>query len=162
MAINYTEKGNGLHAAIFAAGHRLELANNVWVSSDDVAVQSIIDAYDPLTYERAQAKLRIMSQIQAAADFIESSYASVEKQTWPYQRLEVEAYLADNNAPTPTLDAIAISAGITRADMLTRTIAKVVQFTAFSNSLVAARLSLHAQIDAETDWQVISQINYVG
>lgn len=162
MAINYTEKGNGLHKAIFDAGHRLELANNVWVSSNDVAVQAIIDAFDPLPYERAQAKLRVMNQIQAAANFIEASYASVEKQTWPYQRLEVEAYLADSNAPTPTIDAIAASAEEPRATTLANAVEKVGQFKAFTNTLVGKRRKLYAQIEAETDWQVISQINYVG
>ena len=43
--INYTEKGIGLHLAIGAAGHWLEQRDNVWVSSDDVAVQAIIDDY---------------------------------------------------------------------------------------------------------------------
>lgn len=163
MAINFVNKGNGLHKAIFDAGHRLAMNNdNVWVSSDDVAVQAIIDAYDPLPYERAQAKLRVMSQIQSAANFIEAAYASVERQTWPYQRLEVEAYLLDSNAPTPTIDAIALSAEEPRATTLANAIEKVAQFKAFSNNLIGKRRKLYAQIDAETDWQVISQINYTG
>jgi uncharacterized protein YbjT (DUF2867 family) len=48
MAINYIEKGAGLHAAIAAAGHRLTDIDGVWVASDEQAVQAIIDAYDPL------------------------------------------------------------------------------------------------------------------
>jgi len=46
--ISYTEKGYGLHEAIRAAGHSLEQRDGVWLSSDDVAVQAIIDAYDAL------------------------------------------------------------------------------------------------------------------
>lgn len=46
--IIYIEKGEGLHAAIRAAGHRIEQVNGVWVSDDDVAVQVFIDTYDPL------------------------------------------------------------------------------------------------------------------
>jgi hypothetical protein len=45
MAIIYTEKGYGLHAAIAAAGHSLTQLDGVWLSSDDAAVQSIIDGY---------------------------------------------------------------------------------------------------------------------
>lgn len=46
--INYTEKGEGLHAAIRAAGHRIEQVSGVWISDNDIAVQAIIDAYNPL------------------------------------------------------------------------------------------------------------------
>lgn len=53
MAINYIEKGIGLHDAIVAAGHWLRDEGGVWVSSDDAAVQSIIDAYDPIAPARA-------------------------------------------------------------------------------------------------------------
>lgn len=43
--IKYTEMGMGLHNAIAAAGYTLEHIDGEWVSSDDIAVQSIIDSY---------------------------------------------------------------------------------------------------------------------
>lgn len=69
MTITYIEKGEGLHFAIAAAGHWLEQRDGVWVSDDDVAVQAIIDTYDPLPSAknaklaeiRAEAKSRILS-----------------------------------------------------------------------------------------------------
>jgi hypothetical protein len=64
MAINYTEKGAGLFAAIEAAGHRLWQHNREWVSTDDAAVQTIIDAFDPLPEAKA-AKWR---EVQAERD----------------------------------------------------------------------------------------------
>lgn len=48
MMINYTEKGQGLHGAIIAAGHWLMQVDGNWESSNDAAVQAIIDSYDPL------------------------------------------------------------------------------------------------------------------
>lgn len=48
MAINYVEKGNGLHARLTELGLSLWEENRVWKSSDDVAVQAVINAYDPL------------------------------------------------------------------------------------------------------------------
>ncbi|MGZ8888048.1 MAG: DUF4376 domain-containing protein [Halobacteriota archaeon] len=51
--IEYKEKGVSLHNAIEAAGHWLVQRDNVWESSDDVIVQSIIDAYDPLPERQA-------------------------------------------------------------------------------------------------------------
>ena len=44
--INYTEKGTGLFEVIEAAGHYLWEVDGYWVSSDDEAVQSIIDNYE--------------------------------------------------------------------------------------------------------------------
>jgi hypothetical protein len=53
--INYIEKGIGLHNAVFAAGHKLWSIDAVWFSDDDAAVQAIIDAYDPLPDQKADA-----------------------------------------------------------------------------------------------------------
>ncbi|MBK5945959.1 hypothetical protein CCR83_05700 [Rhodobacter veldkampii DSM 11550] len=47
MSIKYTEHGIGLHDAIEAAGHWLRQVDGVWQSSDDAAVQAIIDGYQP-------------------------------------------------------------------------------------------------------------------
>lgn len=48
--ISYTEKGAGLHAAIGAAGHSLWCADGEWMSSDDAAVQALIDGFDELAW----------------------------------------------------------------------------------------------------------------
>jgi hypothetical protein len=45
--INYVEK-YGLQKAITDAGHWLVRIDDVWTSDDDVAVQAIIDGYNPL------------------------------------------------------------------------------------------------------------------
>lgn len=64
MAIQYIEKGIGLHDAINAAGFSLWEENGQWLSSDDAAVQAIIDAYDPLP----DAKARKWEAIKAERD----------------------------------------------------------------------------------------------
>jgi hypothetical protein len=51
--IHYIEKGAGLHQAVQKAGHWLRQENGTWVSSNDAAVQAIIDAYDPLPEAKA-------------------------------------------------------------------------------------------------------------
>lgn len=66
--ITYTEKGAGLHTAIHAAGHWLVEQDGKWISSDDAAVQAIIDAYDPLP----QAKAAKSDAIQAERERIKS------------------------------------------------------------------------------------------
>jgi hypothetical protein len=57
--INYTEKGAGLHDAIHRAGHWLRQENGAWLSSDDAAVQAIIDGYDPVITSRADLSATI-------------------------------------------------------------------------------------------------------
>lgn len=69
MAINYIEKGYGLHEAIRAAGHRLENVNGVWVASDEAVVQAIINSFDPLP----AAKLAKWRQIQAERDRLKNA-----------------------------------------------------------------------------------------
>ena len=60
--IQYTEKGPGLHSAIAQAGHWLRQENGVWISSDDAAVQAIIDGYDPAPVARAAKWLEIQAE----------------------------------------------------------------------------------------------------
>lgn len=71
--ITYTEKGPGLHAAIRAAGHALYQENGEWIASDAVAVQAIIDGYDPLPPAR-EKKWR---EIQARRDALTASGVTV-------------------------------------------------------------------------------------
>lgn len=76
MAIIYIEKGSALHAAIGAAGHRLWQENGVWKSTNDTAVQAIIDAFDPLPNYKAERVAAIkaagLARIQAVSPAINS------------------------------------------------------------------------------------------
>ncbi len=71
--IQYTEKGPGLHAAINRAGEWMREENGKWISSDDAAVQAIIDGYDPLPLAR-EKKWR---EIQAQRDALTASGVTV-------------------------------------------------------------------------------------
>lgn len=81
--INYVEKGGAMHVAIGAAGHWLAQVDGVWKSSNDVAVQAIIDAFDPLP----EARERVWEAIKVERDrrqvmgvkVGENSYHSDEK-----------------------------------------------------------------------------------
>jgi hypothetical protein len=48
--ITYIEKGVWMHRYIAEQGHWLKARDGVHISDDDVAVQAIIDAFDPLPY----------------------------------------------------------------------------------------------------------------
>lgn len=57
-AVNYIEKGPGLHRAVWAAGHRLWHQDGVTYADDPVAVQAIIDAYVEVPPVPEQVTLR--------------------------------------------------------------------------------------------------------
>lgn len=108
MAINYTEKGAGLFRAISQAGHWLVERNRVWISSDDVAVQAIIDSFDFLPdYKdekaeaiKAEALIRInalfpaITSVDQVALFAElwSSLRATAKQTTANLQRVIDIY----------------------------------------------------------------------
>lgn len=94
--INFIDKGPGMIEAIEAAGHSIYRLDGEWVASDPVAVQAIIDAYQPapapvpqeVTMRQARValiSLRLFDQVEAALaaipDEIERKLAL---QTWEY------------------------------------------------------------------------------
>lgn len=112
--INYTEKGPGLHDAIAAAGHWLEQRSGLWVSSDDTAVQAIINSYNPLpSYKTAKINAikadglsRVQSTFPAIRDFEDlalirelwlSILVAARAATPTWQRM-IDTYTAGKNA----------------------------------------------------------------
>jgi hypothetical protein len=73
--VNYVEKGFGLHLAVRAAGRVLLQENGVWIADDPVAVQAIIDAFDPMTYLRADPRDGKLKRLQDAFDARTSLFA---------------------------------------------------------------------------------------
>jgi hypothetical protein len=102
MAIQYLEKGIGLHAAIVAAGHWLEQRDGAWVSDDDAAVQSIIDGYT-IDQARQDACNRIIAFATGRFNVAVAAYSPGELAGWPILRAEADAYTADQSASIPNI-----------------------------------------------------------
>lgn len=132
--INYIEKGSGLHRAVAAAGHRLECRDGVWRSSDDAAVQTIIDSYDPLPAAKAEkiaaikteGLRRIQRVLPAIENFDElrllreilmSIKATSLQLTADIQRVR-DIYAAGNNA-VATVNGLATVAQVNSYDHVT-------------------------------------------
>ena len=158
--ITYSSRYSGLMTEINNQGHTLFSINGVWVSSNDVEVQSIIDSFDELIPARVEAKKRIVDQSQAYMADVEAEYPSFEKATWPTQKAEVEAWAIDNTSPTPMLDNIAIARGMDRITILSKTLIKVVSYNDYAASLAGKRQKLEDDIDNSTDLDFISSINF--
>ncbi len=130
MAIAYTEK-LGLHAAINAAGHWLMQRDGVWVSSDDTAVQVIINAHNPLAAQKAERIAAIkadglvrmnaafpaiatLDDVALLAEFWLSIAAAARAATVPFQKIitiysAAKTAIASVNAATTKaqIDAVA-------------------------------------------------------
>lgn len=158
--IKYNEKYHYVINEIERQGHHLIRIDNEFISSNDTEVQKIIDNFDPLPFAKSEAKDRIKHQAELLMADAENSYPSFERQTWPYQRLEVEAWSVDNNAPTPTIDAIALSRGVDRIAQLNRTLAKVTKFKSTSNHLAGRRQYFEDLIDSSDDIDYINSLNF--
>jgi len=115
--INYIEKGAGVHEAINRAGYTLEeeFINGIgrWVSSNDAAVQSIID-----NYTLSDAKNYLIRVLYEHAGELRNQALegiSVGEMTgWTSKKLDSEKYkVKKNSVDAPMLARIAAAAGIT-------------------------------------------------
>ncbi len=140
--INYTEKGPGLHKAVREAGHALRQENGTWVSSNDVAVQAIIDGY-----ALADAKASVGDCIDAEAKRIRAKFLKAvdpsEMAAWATKYAEAKA-LQDGG---PVFDAVNLQAeadfrGITLTQLTTKVITKFNQ-TANREAKIAGLAGKH-------------------
>lgn len=124
MSIQYTERGPGLHTAIAAAGHSLRQVDGVWVSSDDAAVQAIIDAY-PLGACQAEIVAAIDAHAAALRDQVVAGISPAEMASWGIKRAEAQAYHASGNPDdAPMLGIEAAARGVTLQAVVDRVLAK--------------------------------------
>lgn len=72
MSINYIEKGILLHREIKRQGYELSNKDGFWISSNDSAVQNIIDEFEPLPVCKSEA----MELINQAAGEARLRYAT--------------------------------------------------------------------------------------
>lgn len=141
-------------------GHFTEFRDGKMIYSDKSAVELIVANYNPLPDAKADAIKRIREQAQSLMAKTEESYPSFERQTWPYQRLEVEAWERDNTASTPTIDAIALSKEVSREGQILRTIEKINEFKFSANHLVGRRQYFERLIKSSDDIDFVASINF--
>lgn len=105
--ISYTEKGARLHEAVRKAGYVLREENGAWVSSDDDAVQAIIDAFDPLAAALPEKVMAVKTEAQRRIYEVLPAYKQTnlmaqglantlaygpDSATWPADQQALKAY----------------------------------------------------------------------
>lgn len=163
--INYTEK-YGLLEFLNSNNVYHRVSDNVHIFDSeklDSAIQKLINDYDPIHIVRDEALARVNIQLQTYLDeLVTRKYSRAEQDTFPYQRLEIEAWRKDNTALTPTLDKIALNRGVSRDDQLARVNAKTLAFQSVSDTSIGKCQKLKDQIKASTDLDYINSINFEG
>ncbi len=84
-------------------------------------------------------------------------YSAQERETWPQQVAEAKAVLADTNAPTPLLSAIAAGDNIPVTDLATTIIQKADAFSAAAGAVLAAQRVLLEMTPYPTDYAAPSR-----
>lgn len=158
--INYTEKGAGLHEAIAAAGHWLAHVDGEWRSSDDVAVQTIIDGYT-LDKAKAQKSREVSLRAKALRDRATELIAAGEMASWPIKRAEADSYAASGNADScPELAKEATRRGITLADLVSKVHANAARFLALETAIGGTDGMHRDAIWAAADFAAVSAYDY--
>jgi hypothetical protein len=118
--IAYTEKGAGLHEAIARAGHLLRQENGVFVSSNDAAVQAIIDSYT-LDDAKAHKSAQVSAHAKVLRDKVIRTISAGEMASWPIKLAEAAKYAqTGQDADAPMLAAEAQARGITLAALVSK------------------------------------------
>lgn len=98
-----------------------------------------------------EAKAAKLSEINKAADKIMAALISIypdrEISTFDKQEAEARAYMADPEAPTPLLSALAKARGISMDELVKRVIAKADAFAAASGYIIGQRQALEDELD---------------
>ncbi len=151
MTINYIEKGAGLHSAIGAAGHWLEQRNGVWISSDDTAVQAIIDGYT-LAQAKAEKKRDVSAQAREKYDLVTAGISAAEMAGWPILLSEALTYRASSTVGA-AIQAEATIRGISVADLVTKIEGKAAAFQQARAAIAGADGRKRDEVDALTTFE---------
>jgi hypothetical protein len=145
MAIIYIEKGIWLHQEIAVQGYSLVEADGVWQSSDDIAVQAIIDAFDPLPFAKAakiqELKTEGANRVNGVYSWITSGNQDVDAtDALSVYDFAEDLYLSISPGSRETLSG------------------RLLQF----KNIRDAGVSAVADINALTDWQIVMAYDVVN
>lgn len=90
----------------------------------------------------------INSSFQKAMTTVVVGYPEKEISSWAKQESEARAYVANNTANTPLIDALATARNIPKSDLVTRIINKADLFATASGQLIGKRHSLEDKLNA--------------
>ena len=152
--LSYIEKGACLHEAIAAAGHWLEQRDGVWLSSDDEAVQAIIDACT-LAQAKAEKKRQVSALARQKYELVTAGVSPAEMAGWPILAAEANAYTATGQVG-PAIQAEADVRGIPVADLVAKIDANAAAFQGVRASIAGTDGKKRDEISALTTFAAVA------
>jgi hypothetical protein len=145
MSITYTEKGIWLHEEISNQGHSLIESDGIWISSNDIAVQAIIDSFDPLPIakdtKRKELKVEAATRANSIYSFITPGNEDIDaSDAQSFYDFAEDLYLSISPGSREALSG------------------RLLQFKNLRDAAAAAVVS----INALTDWQVVMAYDVVN
>lgn len=165
MALIYTEKGAGLHEAVWQAGHWLIQRDGVWQSSNDAAVQVHIDAYT-LEAAKAWACAQVARYAKALRDAVIADYSPAEMASWPIKLSEAARFAASGDAEdAPMLSVEAAARGVTLAELCMKVDGRAADFATLE-ALISGTDGMHRDAinaipDGEGAFEAVARYNYL-
>lgn len=134
----------------------LEACPHICIAVGDNEPVSIGYLYDGSTFSAPTSPPKTAEQVRAeinaaysnAINVIADQYPDTERDSWAKQEAEARAYLADNNAATPLLSAIATARGITVDDLAARVVANADAYTVTAGEIIGRRQARMDEIAA--------------
>jgi hypothetical protein len=159
--IEYAEKGAGLHAAIADAGHWLQQTVGVWISSDDAAVQALIDGYT-LEQSRAYKKAEITAHAKRLRDKVVSAVSAGEMASWSIKQSEARKFAATGlTADAPLLSAEAAARGVDLLEIVSRVAGNATRFAALEAQIGGVDGRHRDALDLINDFDSIAAYDYL-
>ncbi|MBP8926260.1 MAG: hypothetical protein KBG75_10405 [Pseudomonadales bacterium] len=158
--IDYMEKGAGLHRAVTDAGHWLEQRDGVWVSSDDVAVQEIIDSYT-LEQAKAEKKHDVSARAREKYDLVTAGISAAEMAGWPILLSEALTYRASGSVGA-AIQAEATIRGSGVADLVTKIEGNAAAFQGARAAIAGTDGRKRDEIGALETFEAVAAYNVEG
>lgn len=158
--IDYTEKGHGLHHRISALGYQLREENGVFVSSNDAAVQEIIDAYS-LADAQVFKSNEVSQLAKALRDKAVKAVSPGELASWSIKLAEAARFAASGlNSDAPMLTAEATARGITTTALVTKVGGNAAVFAALEAEIGGTDGRHRDAIKALTTFEAVNAYDY--
>lgn len=157
--INYIEKGSGLHRAIEESGEWLHQVDNVWVASNEAAVQALIDGYT-LDQAKQACCAEVIALATAKFNRAIESYSKGELARWPALQSEADAYSADPAASVPRLTSEAQYRGVTVEALVAKVKANATKFNSLGDQIAGISGKHRDAIMALGDFAAVLSYDY--
>jgi hypothetical protein len=121
--------------------------DGIWSLVDDEVVKLSLPL-PTIDQLKAATLININADFAIAMNQVVAGYPEKEISSWAKQETEARAYIANNAASTPLIDALSTARGLDKTELVGRIIFKADLFATVSGQLIGKRQGLEDQLNA--------------